>query len=341
MDVERIRVHPPGPFPPSGDELPGEVDLGIRLRDALYRRAVVLDARKALHSNIRASARSPHQVMMALPSIEAYLDTFPLASMIEDAVADWRVEPNPYSLTVMARAADVVGSVLGWPRSVDRRWPLPDEAWMRRQVQGPAIVIPRGPRDGAPAAAVALDAVLGLREALPLPQMVTVSGDELTTRIEDLTAALRLDVVKAVDVCGWIPWDDASQTAYKRLALATPLQASYARCGVAALAAGGGGSFADLLEPPPPGEMGERLRATCQAVVVPHLGENGTIEPHGVLVWDDRHPGIRVNPVIGTIIESIRDQPTLDELATRLKSERSVVEDVVRQLVEIGAVTGC
>lgn len=338
--VQRIRVHPPGPFPPTGEELPGEVDLGVRLRDTLYRRPVVLDARKALHGNIRMASRSAQQVLMALPAIDAFIDTFPLASMIDDAVASWRIEPNPEALTVLRRAADVLGSVLGWPRSVDRRWPLPDEGWMRRQVDGPAIVVPRGPRDGSAAAAVALDAVFGARE-IDYPNQQVIHGDELVARVPDLLEKLADDQTLTVDVAGWIPWDDASQEAYQQLVEATPLQSAYARCGLAAIAAGGGGEFADLLHTAPPGELGERMRAVAEAVVVPHLSEEGSVEPHGVLVWDDHYTPVRVNPVITTLIEALADQPTIGQVAQRLKSEPSVVEDVMRQLVEVGAVTAC
>lgn len=338
--IERIRVHPPGPYPPTGEELPGEVDLGVRLRDTLYRRAVVLDARKALYGNIRMASRSAQQVLMALPAIDAFVDTYPLAAMIDDAVASWKQEPTPDALTVLRRGADVLGSVLGWPRSVDRRWPLPDEGWMRRQVDGPAIVVPRGPRDGSAATAVALDAVFGARES-DYPKQVVIHGDELVARVPELLEQMAEDGQITVDVAGWIPWDDASQQAFHQLAESTPLQAAYARCGLAALAAGGGGDFADLLGTAPPGELGERLRAVGEAVVVPHLAENGSVEPHGVLVWDDHYAPVRVNPVVTSLIEALADQPTIDQLAERLKSERTVVEDVVRQLVEVGAVTAC
>ena len=44
-------VYPPGPFPPHGREAEGSVDLGIRLRDTLYRRDLIVGpAREALAS---------------------------------------------------------------------------------------------------------------------------------------------------------------------------------------------------------------------------------------------------------------------------------------------------
>jgi hypothetical protein len=331
------KVLPPGPFPPTGMEPPGVVDLGIRLRDALYRRAVVLDARSALHSNIRAASRSPQQILMALPAIDAFIDTWPLASMIDEAMARWRTSPDPASLAVMHRAAEVVGSVLGWPRSIDRRWPLPDEAWMRKQVPGRCRVVSRGPRDGAPAAAVALDAMLGRAEPVPLPGRASTHGDELVARVPDLLAGLRNGVVSAVDVDGWIPWDTASQAAWTALRDATPLQQAYARYGLAALVAGGGPPFAELLGRAPPSPVRDRMVRTCDALVVPGLDPDGAMQPVGVLCWNAAYRPVRVNPAAIRVLELFDAPRAVADAPRVLQSDASAVLQVIDQLAGLGA----
>ncbi|MEZ4315862.1 MAG: hypothetical protein R3F61_00085 [Myxococcota bacterium] len=300
----------------------------------------MLDARGALHSSIRMAARSPQQLLMVLPSIEAFIDTWPLAAMIEDAMVAWRAAPNPRSLAIMFRASEVIGHVLGWPRSIDRRWPLPDEAWMRRHVEGRAVVVvPRGPRDGSAAAAVALNSNFVFAEPMKLPRTVVAHGDELVSRLDELLSSVRSGVAKAVDIDGWIPWDDASQSAFHTLNAASDTQAAYARFGLAALVAGPGPAFDELLDEAPRGTWGELLRRTCDALVVPTLDGDGAMNPVGVLCWDDAYRPIKVNPVAISVLEALDDNPTPEEVAEVLKSEKPVVESVLRQLVEVGAVT--
>lgn len=331
---------PPGPFPPSGTEPEGVVDLGIRLRDTLYRRAVLLDTRAALHSNIRSAARSPQQLIMVLPSIDAFIDTWPLASMIEASIESWREAPDPHSLAVMFRASEVIGHVLGWPRSVDRRWPLPDEAWMRRQVEATnVVVVPRGPRDGSAATSVALNSNFVEAEPLALPRTIQAHGDELVARIAELTSTLRTGMAKAVDVDGWVPWDEASQAALHELNGASDLQDAYSRFGLAALVAGAGPPFDELLEDAPEGTWGPRLQRTCDALVVPTLDNDGAMNPVGVLCWDAPYRPVKVNPVAISVLEVLDDACTVDEIATALKSNPELVEGVLRQLLEVGAVT--
>lgn len=278
--------------------------------------------------------------MMAMPSIDAFIDSWPLASMVDDAVVAWRTNPTPHALAVLHRTAEVVGSVLGWPRSVDRRWPLPDEAWMRRQVQGQQVVVSRrGPRDGSAAVAMALDAPFGEPNMLSLPALLEIHGDELTARCDEAVAALAADDVKAVDIDGWTPWDDDSQAAAVRLRSATPLQNAYSTFGLAALVAGGGRPFAELLEDAPTGTVAPVMRRVGDAVIVPGMDAHGNIHPVGVLCWDDHYKPVRVNPVAITVLDAIGVHGDLDAVAESLEAERSEMMGLVEQLASVGAVT--
>ena len=259
--------------------------------------------------------------------------------MIEDAVESWKISPTPRALTILHRSAEVIGGVLGWPRSVDRHWPLPDEAWMRRQVDGAAEIVRRGLRDGSASSAVALNAPYGVSEYLNLPRVVSVHGDALVERADDLIAALRVGVANVVDVEGWTPWDAKSQDAAQRLRRATPLQSAYSRFGQAALVAGGGLEFDALLSKKPPGVMGDNLRKTCETAIIPGYDEENGLHAIGLLCWDAAVKPVRVNSVAITVLEALDTHTTLPEIAKLLRAERDVVEGIFEQLAELGAVT--
>jgi hypothetical protein len=174
---------------------------------------------------------------------------------------------------------------------------------------------------------------------MELPRTLVAHGDEIAGRIEELVTAVRSGVAKAVDIDGWIPWDDASQAAVKALDEASETQAAYSRYGLAALIAGPAPSFDGVLENAPKGVWGDDLRRTCDALVVPTIDGDGAMNPIGVLCWDDAYRPIKVNPVAISVLEALDENPTIGEIARVLKAEESLVRNVLEQLVEVGAVT--
>ena len=335
-------MFPPGPFPPHGVEELGQVDLGIRVRDLFFRRDLIVGpVRRALVEHLQAAASVPGRLAMATSTIEALLDTWPLASLIEDAVHEWVDGPNPVSLAVMARCAEVVAPAVGWPLSIDRRWPMPDEAWIRSSAgEGPFVVVGRAPRDAAPAVAVSLDAPLGEAEALDLPKVLTVSGDELVTQLDTLVGALESGSAAAIQFDTPVPWDDASRAALETLREYSDLQQSYEKYGQAALETGPAPAWKDLLQDAPPGRPSDTPARCCDAVVLPMLDAQGKPETVGCLVWEAPFKAVTINPAGVEVLRHMDGQTTAQAIAEKVNSTEENIAGVMAQLVRLGAASG-
>lgn len=333
------RILPPGPFPPHGEEPVGTVDLGIRVRDMMCRRDLVVGpVRRALAEHLAQAARQPERLLVALSQVELLVDTWPLGALIDDAVDRWRQGPDPAALAVLFRASEVVGAVLGWPRAVDRRWPLPDEAWMREQLpEGDAVIVPRGARDGAAAVAVALDLPVADPEWIELPAVRTVPGEGLLGAVDELVQGLTGGVFSAVRFSSVPAHDGGTQAARAALREASPLQAAYERYGDAGLVAGELVEFGSLLGKAGPGTKGERPQRTCDALILPTLTEDGKVSAVGCLVWDGPIRPMRVNPVAVRILELLDGARDAAAVASELGAEVPIIEQAFGQLVELGA----
>jgi len=278
---------------------------------------------------------------MATSTIESLLDTWPLASMIDDAVQEWVDGPNPTSLAVMARCAEVVAPAVGWPLSIDRRWPMPDEAWIRSSAgDGPFIVIGRAPRDAAPAVAVSLDSPLGESEFLDLPSVLTVPGDQLVSRLDSLVGELESGRAAAIQFDTPVPWDEASQSALETLREFSAVQASYEKYGQAALETGPVPAWKDLLGNAPPGHPSDTPTRICDAVVLPVLNAQGVPESVGCLLWEAPYKAVTIRPGGVEVLRRLDGKTTCQEIAAALESSEENIVGIVKQLVKLGAATG-
>jgi len=278
---------------------------------------------------------------MAMSTVDSLLDTWPLAAMIGDAMQDWIDGPNASSLAVMARCAEVVAPAVGWPLSIDRRWPMPDETWIRDSAgQGPFVVIGRGPRDAAPAVAVSLDSPLGKSELLPLPPVIAAQGDELAARLDEFTAALKSGEVAAIRFETPVPWDDASRAALKALHEASPVQRSFELYGHAALVTGPVPAWKDLLTDAPEGRPSPTPSRVCDAVVLPMMNAQGELETVGCLLWEAPFKAVTINPSGVEILRRLDGETSVSEIASAVGSPESNVARIVQQLVDLGAASG-
>ncbi len=323
---------------PHGDAPDGVIDLGVRVRDQLLRSEIVAGGvRQVLADRLGAVAQSG-RLALSPGLLDSVLHTWPLAAMLDDAVATWRLGPDPVALSVIARGMNVVSSALGWPITIDRAWPMPDPEWITREAgAGPHVVHSRGPRDGAPAVASVLNAPLGPPIPMELPPVIIGQGDELTQHIDTWLAAI--EAKEAVAVCFEtpVPWDRETRKAYKRLQAATKAQLAFARYGHAGLVCPDVPEFETLLGPAPAGPLTERPKARCDALVVPHVDDDGRTAVAGALCWDAPYAPAMVHPFAIEVLEKLDGTRTLAEVAKALDAGEPIIESIARQLADIGA----
>ena len=335
-------MYPPGPFPPHGHEKLGDVDLGIRVRDLFFRRDLLVGpVRQILVDHLQAAAQIPGRFALAMSSVDALLDTWPLASMIDDAVQDWSDGPSASALAVLSRCAEVVAPAVGWPLSIDRRWPMPDVKWIRDSAgTGPFVVIGRGPRDAAPAVAVALDSPLGPIEHLDLPPVVIAQGDELVDRLDDFLGALERGDAVAFRFDTPVPWDPASRAALATLHAAAPLQRSFEIYGHAALQTGPVPAWKDMLLDAPEGIPSTTPSRLCDAIVLPMMDGNGVLKTVGALLWEAPFKSVSIDPAGVEVLRRLDGDTTAAQIASAVGSPEDNIVRIVEQLVELGAATG-
>jgi len=338
---EPTRVYPPGPFPPHGIEREGTVDLGIRLRDVLYRRELLVGpARQVLTQHISGAVARPERLAMALQHVDLLVDTWALGSAVDEARERWVDGPDAWALAVLARCADVVSSIVGWPRAIDRRWPMPDMGWMSAQgIAQDSVVISRGPGDGAPGVAVALALPLGTPEPVPLPRVIDVPGDEVAERVDELVQRLIDGPEVAVCYTTPPPWDDETRRAMKRLREVAEQQVGFERHGVAGLLVDEVPTWDQLLQQAPKGVAGPMLRATCDTVLVPQLGDDGKVEAVGMLVWDSLYRPVGVVPGAVEVLSRLDGATPMAVVAAEIGVEEATIQHVADQLVGVGAAT--
>jgi hypothetical protein len=319
----------------------GEIDLGIRLRELLYRRDLIAGpVRDALLANVNDSARQPHRLALARPAINMLIDTWSVGALIDDARRRWARGPDPRALPVMVRAAEIVAVVLGWPRTVDGRWPMPDKEWFKSNAgDGPHNVVLRGPRDGGWAAAVSLRASTATVEPMDLPNVVEIGGDEIVARRDEVLAKLASGDAVAVRFNSPPTHDDAAVTARQEFREVGSAQRAFELYGSAGLMAPSAPELDDLLVSAPAGVSGPRLVAVADGLLLPVMGDNGKIDKVGCLVWDGAYHPATVVPVAVQILHLLDGSMTAAAVAKRLRLPPKSVAHTIGQLIRMGAVS--
>ena len=339
---EPTTVRPPGPFLPHGDEPEGVIDLGIRMREHLLHAAVFSQSvRQILAERLGGVARAG-RLAMAPGLAEALLHTWPLAHQIDGAREAWRQGPDPQALAVLVRACHVISMALGWPDTVDRVWPMPDPDWILGQTgEGEFRVVPRGPRDGAPAVASVLDAWLVDADPVTLPPVAVVQGDELASRLDELLAQASAGKVVAIRVETPVPWDADSQAALKAVQDTMPAQQAFHRYGHAGLICPSAPTYEDTLTDAPKGHVAERPLSLCDALLLPHLDDDGRAGTAGALAWNDgAYAPVLVHPFAVDVLELLDGTLTAVEVATKLSVSEDLMATILEQLAEVGAIGG-
>lgn len=336
-----VPVYPPGPFPPHGQERPRTVDLGIRLRDLLYTREFMVGtARSVLASSVSRMSGAPQLYLRNYRVIELLVDTWPIGALIDGAREAWTRGPDGRALAILERAAEVAASVLGWPTSLDRRWPMPDEATILDLAgPGPHVVIGRGGQDGAPAVAVTLGARLGPIEPLALAPAADVHGDELVARRGELVELLARGEAAAVRFTCPPPDDPESRSALEDIRKLAVAQAAFDRYGQAGLSVMTAPSrLDDVLTDAPPGKVGEEVVRCCSILVLPTL-QDGEMRAMGTLAWDAGYRPVQVSPGIAALLSILEQPMRVEDLARKIQVGEDELRPVLKELAEVGAIT--
>ena len=365
-------ILPPGPFPPvdspepdTEDELSddfdapepetefvptGEVlDLGAIFRDRLYT-GHHLDgpARSALQSRLKEALESGDMARGA-EVLAAWADTWSLSAMVDDANERWSTEPDGLSLTVLARAAEVVRLALGWATGPSGPWPWPDEAALRAAVGvvDPArdCVLARHPLDGAEQLAASLGLPVQAGNRLELPPHLLLPAEDLIPRRAELGAALAGGDYAAVVLLGE-PWETPDAAlARGELRLEGEAQVAVDHYGLAGLLASDAPAWAAARGPAPAvagasPDLDTVLDAACDGALVPGPPgrvRRGVLDTVGVLLWVGPHPPVWVAPVAVHVLRGLNGTRSLGQLAEAMGAPPDAMLEVASELLRVGA----
>jgi hypothetical protein len=268
--------------------------------------------------------------------VEALVDTWPVASLVDDALAD----PSDDQLDLLGRASEIVRLAFAWPSLDGQVWPRPPDTWLQHHAgPGPHTVQRRGPDDGAAAVAEALGCDVGAGPSVD--GVLALTPEALVARRGEVVAAVMRGEHAAVAVLG------AVETAAARMALGevrmeASRQQAYERYGRIGLTRGQG-SWRRLLGAPLPGVVDGPLEVRCLGAVLP--GPPSALraqEPRrtGWLLWDGPHPPRQVTPRAAGLATLLGRGQTLDAVTRALESTPDEVAAGVAALRELGALSG-
>ena len=150
-------------------------DLGIRLRDELYGREGIEDARARLSALLPVLIK--HAEFDAASRVcQAFLETWPVGSLIEGARAAWIDEPGGEASAIIQRATEILSLARGWSILPSGLSLVPDKTWLASHLPPDVRLQARGPGDGSEEIADCLGLV-----RLPAGRSPTTLRSPLTT----------------------------------------------------------------------------------------------------------------------------------------------------------------
>lgn len=295
--------------------------------------------RRVLVQRLQAVARDPVRIAMASSWLQDLPMTWPLGALVDDARLRWTEGPDAEALAVLMRVSHLLAPSLGWPTSIDRRWPMPDPDWVKRHLPAdrPIRFVPRGLADGTTGMAIMFDAEVE-PAALNDPRVLHAGIDEIEDAPERYLAALR-EGATAVQITTPGPTTEAQAAVWSRVRGAASEQASYERGGRAGLGLTNIPTIQDLLSDAPPGKRGHRFKAVCDVIFLPTLTEDGSMGVAGVLAWDAPYHPVRVVPGAADLVRHLDDGATAAEVAEMYELDATTTADILDQLVGLGAIT--
>jgi len=337
-----MKVWSPGPCPPTG-VLRGEgCDLGALLLESHYSQAhLVHEARPRLQAML-AELLDGGESAEAATVLQALVDTWPAAALVDAAARLWTEQGAAAALSVLGRVAELLCLAHGWSPLGRGPWPMPDDDWVRANVPaGASEICRRTEADGA----VAVGELMGLNvsdRAWALPCVEVVRGEELVSRRGELARRLVLAEIAALDIEGPVPAGPDAALAMGELCMEAMAQAAFDRYGVAGLLAPRAPAWSEILRPAPAGVMGEILRRTCDGAVLPGTPAalaRGEVSGTGWLLWRGPYLPIAVQPEAVTLLGALDGEKDLEQVAAQLEVPLDAVQSMAEELVRVGAAT--
>jgi hypothetical protein len=337
-----VIVVPPGPFPPLGGEPQGVMDLGVRLRDQLFVGPVLRGPmRDAISGRLgRALAADEWETAGAL--LGAWLDTWPVGALVDEARTRWTSRPDGAALAVLGRAGELIRLAMDWGASPDGAWPWPSDAWMEGMVGTASVeaVLRRDPTDGAALVSSLFDVPLDDGAFDDLPPHAVVPGSALAARRVELGCWLARDELRAVRITGPVPNEPEAALALGEIRLEGSGQSALERWGLAGLRAGTVPAWQSALGPRPVAPVVGVLAARCQVAILPGTpdrlarGESGSV---GWLLWEAPTAPVPVSRPAVAVLQAFDGEKNLDEVAASLGAPLEVVREVAAELCHLGA----
>jgi len=338
---------PPGPFPPRSLSEGPDIDLAVHLWRSFFQREWLAGEGRGKLEQRLALAVDAGDWARADELLTAFVDSWPLAAGIADAGEAWRADALPAALEIIARAADLVRLALDWSSLPDGRWVMPDEPWIRSQLEQRNLELQaRGHGDGAAKLAALLDCSCG---GVPEPPtgIERVSADRLASERARLGGALARGELRGVLVHGVVGDDPQAQLALGELRLEGSHQRLLERFGAVAAAvsnAGGGVLLRwgddGLLASAPAATGGSVLAACCQGRFLPgppSALRTGRPQRVGYLLWDALVAPLMVAPVAVAVLCALDGQRDAAAVAELLGGPVDQVRSIMDELVALGA----
>lgn len=320
------------------------LDLGAALRDQLLSRSTLWGPVRRLLQARLARALEAGQLARASGLLVDWLDTWPVGAAVDPAVSAWRAHPDAQDLAVLGRASELVTRGLGWGTVPGTPWPLPPADWLREQVEGSdGRLIGRGEGDQSPYVADALGLAQPSELRAPaLPPVEHVAGHVLVADRARLAAAVVRGALGAVALSSPLPPGSAAQLALGELRMEGRHQRAYERYGVAGLRVSGLVEWSETLSAAVSGEAGPVLQATADALLAPGTSASiarGELETVGWLVWEAPIRPVAVRPVAVHVLRALDGVRDTAAVAAEVGGPADQVQQVLDELVEVGAAT--
>ena len=320
------------------------LDLGVRLRDQLFVGAVIGGPLRQALSGRLGQAVEAQRWHAAARLLEAFLDSFPVAALVDDARLRWTGSPDPEALAVLGRAGELVCLAMDWGAAPDGCWPWPSDAWIEGTIGTVAVsaVEQRDPQDGAEQLALLLGEV-PLDEGIfdeVLPPHATVLAERLVERREELCGWLARGDLSAVRLLDALPDTPAARLAMGEVMLEGERQAALERYGLAGLRAGVVKDWRKQLRPQATAPVHGPLEPRCAAAVLPGTPgrlERGDASPVGWLLWEEATAPLPVQPAAVAVLRALDGQKELSAVAAALEAPPEAVEAVAAELCRVGA----